>query len=77
MHGRRNADAGRHAEAHAGIIAGRGETRILDLHGGEQAIAHVRGHRHDAVPVEQIVDGAGNVGRHHLFTVGLAGRAGS
>ena len=67
----RHADAGRHAEAHAGVVAGRSERGVLDLHGGEQAITDVGGHRHRAVTVEQVVDGRGDVGRCDRLVVVL------
>ena len=39
------------------------QRRVVDLHGGEQTVADVGGHRHLAVGVEQIVDRGGDVGR--------------
>ena len=61
------AHAGRHAVAHAGIVAGCGEVGVGDLHGGEQAVADVGRDRHRSVAVEQVVDAAGDVvGRDRL-----------
>ena len=57
--GELGADPGRHAVAHAGIVAGGGEVGVGDLHGGEQAVADVGGDRHRPVAVEQVVDRRG------------------
>src|SRR5215468_4596398 len=49
-------DSGWNTKAHTGIVAGRRECCVVDLHGGEQAVADVRCHRHLAMTVEQVVD---------------------
>jgi hypothetical protein len=67
--GGRDADARRNTEAHAGIISGRRQRGVFDLHRGEQAIADVGRHRHHAVAVEQIVHRRRDVGRHDRLAV--------
>ena len=75
--GELGADAGRHAVAHAGIVAGCGEVGVGDLHRGEQAVADVGRDRHRPVAVEQVVDAAGDVvgrDRRRRRRPGRAGR---
>jgi hypothetical protein len=54
-----DADAARHTETHAGIVPGRCKYGVLDLHGGEQAVAGIRSgstalmERHESAAIVQ------------------------
>ena len=68
--GHLGANAGGHAKAHGGVVAGGHQGRGQQLHGGKQAVAHVRDDVHRPVREDAVVQRPAQIARAQRRVVG-------